>query len=366
MRVLIINDTRIENNPGCHATVNSLIDFVSDTLTESNIETLPLGEGYEFFLRKDLFRKKKFSFLRPRYRIKNEFQYTLWERVVLGTFRNKYSPFLQKFDLIIINMEGTIHHNSIGGLTLLAFCNLASLCEKKIAMVNGSYQEMDEKFLNILSKRVHFLSLRESISYDILSAKLDNINIIPDFALNANIFEVYRGTHSFSKHVNYCLYTPGVLGAYPQQKNGRSLEKISQDINEIKKLGYVPVFLKIEQKENIIEKFLLNKGIKCYSVDDQLNSTNIGSFLEEFDIVITGRYHIGIFGLMSKVPTFFLPSNTHKIEGFLKMIGREELFIENIRKISTIKSEGEEVDFTRFNDHFKFFKKFLISVDEEI
>ena len=64
-------------------------------------------------------------------------------------------------------------------------------------------------------------------------------------------------------------------------------------------------------------------------VSRKLIDENIGNLLLKFDLLITGRYHVGIFGLMNYIPTFFLKSNTYKIEGLLDMLKLKTRMIEN-------------------------------------
>ena len=60
MRILIINDTRIENNPGCHATVNELIKYVKQSINVSKLETLSVGTSYNIFESNTFFKRNFF------------------------------------------------------------------------------------------------------------------------------------------------------------------------------------------------------------------------------------------------------------------------------------------------------------------
>jgi polysaccharide pyruvyl transferase WcaK-like protein len=226
-------------------------------------------------------------------------------------------------------MEGTIHNYRIGGFTLLGFAYYAKSQGKKVAMVNGSYQNMPKNLTAEVLRKVDFLSVREIESFNYLKSLGINLNLIPDFAFRANINGVFKNIDSviIRSSLKKCLYTVGVLGAFPNQKKGINLDQITQHIKSIKQLGYVPYFLKIEEAEDIIENHLKYVGVSTISYNNGLEYSNIGSVLSEFDLLVTGRYHIGIFGLMSKIKTLFLPSNTFKIEGLLKMINQESLMI---------------------------------------
>lgn len=346
MKILLINDTRIESNPGCHATVNELLKYINNFIKDSYIETLHVGSEYDIFKGKSVLKKtsyykitnklkkviSKSNFHLNTHHSINNVNIRLWKKISQNNFSIHVKELIKSKDLIIINMEGTIHDNNIGALTLLAFAYYSKKVGKKVIMTNGSYFKIDKKLSKIVLKNIDFISVREIISYNQLKQTIKNIYLIPDFAFKADI------NNSLDKSVNIpkkdngnklCLYTCGVLGAYPNQEGGISINQIIEQIKEIEKSGYVPYFLKIEEKEEPISQELKNIGINTIPIDSNLNYTNIGSLMLNFDIVITGRYHIGIFGLMNNIPTYFLPSNTQKIEGLLQMFELDELLIKN-------------------------------------
>ena len=49
MKVLFFNDTRIESNLGCQATVTELTNFLLKSLPNAEIKFIDLGYGYELF-----------------------------------------------------------------------------------------------------------------------------------------------------------------------------------------------------------------------------------------------------------------------------------------------------------------------------
>ncbi|OAD46139.1 polysaccharide pyruvyl transferase family protein [Polaribacter atrinae] len=378
MKVLFINDTRIEINPGCHATVTELSKFIKKNLKDADLDFLPLGTGYDVF-NKEMFhvsfktrikRKiiKKINTIGFNIVLRNEkkiFNIRLWEELALNNFSKEIKDKILLSDLVVINMEGTIHHNSRGGLTLLGFAHLAKSFGKKVAMVNGSYQCVDKKLTKKVLNNIDFLSVREVRSYNYLKKTIKDCSLIPDFAFRANINEKLTFINQFKINKSKqkkCLYTFGVLGVYPNQKNGIKINQITKHIDDIRFLGFEPYFLKIEEKENEIEKILVSMKVKSISYSDGIRYNNIGSLIKEFDLMITGRYHIGIFGLMSNVPTFFLPSNTYKTQGMLEMLNVNNKMIFNNDILSI---ENEINSFNRItikhlkDDYFIDFKLFL-------
>lgn len=378
MKVLFINDTRIETNPGCHATVNELSKFTLENLPSATIDFLPLGTDYELFTF-DLFKSNKLlkhnryltKFL-LRFKLvsqKKHLDIKLWERLALNNLSKETKDKIDTSDLILINMEGTIHHNSIGGLVLLALAYYSKKKEKKVALVNGSYQAMDARVTKKVLSEVDFISVRETKSLKYLIGQNIMAFLIPDFAFRADINSDKKQIQNYELNDDLnekkCLYTVGVLGVYPNQVNGINISTIKKHITDIKRLGYEPYYLKIEEKELEIEKELRNIGVDIISYDQGVNYTNIGTVLNSFDLLITGRYHIGIFGLMNKVPTFFLKSNTFKIEGLLDMLNLNESMILN-NSIYSIKDRLFIADKCTLPDHnnYKDFKDFLETIDK--
>lgn len=375
MKVLFFNDTRIETNPGCHATVNGLINFLNEYLNKPSVEFIPLGTEYDLFKKDRFIKRTKLRILLKKILVKlNVFSFFFssknyygidfykWKRKSLKGLSKEIRCKINNADLVIINMEGTIHHDSIGALTLLGIALYSKSIGKKVALVNGSYQDINQKLTDAILPKIDFLSVRELLSYEYLKKRNIKVNLIPDFAFRVNL---YNENASFKNRFNegkYCLYTPGVLAAYPNQKGSISIDDIKHHIKEIRILGYKPVFLKIEESEEFIEKELTKLDVSCISYDDGLNYSNIGTLLKSFDLLITGRYHIGIFGLINKTKTYFFKSNTYKIEGMLKMLQVSDNIILD-DSVLDIKNRTEIIDYKLPTESsFTSFKEFLISL----
>ena len=217
-------------------------------------------------------------------------------------------------------------------------------------------------------KKVDFLSVRDLCSYKLLRPRVKDLSLIPDFAFRAKIFQKNIKVNKLSNNPikKRCLYTAGVLAVYPQQKKGVDFSQIKNHISQIRSLGYEPHFLMVEENENSIKNKLKEINVKTISYADGIDYKNIGNLLKTFDLLITGRYHIGIFGLMSNIRTYFLPSNTHKIEGLLKFLKLEKLLIIN-NQILDIQPHIEtnyssSFDVVNILDNYEPFRLFLESV----
>lgn len=374
--ILFFNDTRVEINPGCHATVNELSSFIKQNIKDSEITFFPLGSEYELFTRvktkKSIFYKviNLSSRVLTKFRLKNPIKaktssldLRLWKQISLNELSASVKYRIDGCDLVVINMEGTIHHNSIGGLTLMGITNYAIRKKKKIALVNGSYQAMDDRITRRILKNVDFISVREIKSLKYLQERNITVSLIPDFAFLADINKGFSLDHKLNLKDSFekkCLYTAGVLGVYPKQKYGIELDTIITQINDLRNLGYEPYYLEIEENEKFISEALTQLGVNIISYDDGMTYENIGTILEQFDLTITGRYHIGVFSLMKGIPTFFLKSNTFKIEGLLEMLNISNLIIHNnkISDLNVDKSFNQKYRIPELKDYVDF-KVFL-------
>lgn len=371
MNILLINDTRIEKNPGCHATVNALMEFIHENLSNVEFQTLKLGQDYDVFKKPNLFRR---NFLQKvifkLFKIdKKGFNFNLWKSLALNEFSENTKKAIIDSNLVIVNMEGTIHSNNLGAMTLMGMAYFSKSIGKKVAMLNGSFQSMNVYLSKEVLNKVDFLAVREPISYKYLQTLKINSFLIPDFAFKSSIFNTAK-IYVTSTTCKKCLYTSGVLSVYPNQKNGISLNKVKFHIEEIKKLGYEPYFLMVEPKEEFIVRELVSMGVHVIcAYEDGVSFKNIGTVIKSFDLLVTARYHIGIFGIMSNVKTLFLPSNTKKVQGVLQLIKGEELFLD--ADFKNFENKVKRLNFSKikfnlnFENYYASFKSFLNGVEIE-
>ena len=352
MKILLLNDTRVESNPGCHATVGELLKFLKVTVPGSHIDTLSMGMEYENFSDKRFFmpanQKRNIiasvrglfpkSAMRPAWDYDYpQINYQFWDKHFTGFLSEQFKRTASNHDLIIVNMEGTIHHNSIGGLVLLSMAMYCKQQGKYVFMVNGSYQAMNTAISKSILGSMDFVSVREPLSKAYLGHMGIRASLIPDFAFMSDLGPVRVDCDESTIGRHKCLYTPGVLGAYPGQNGGLSLKSIKRHMTEIRKAGFEPYFLKVEDRETSIEQELNRVNVRTLDANVGAEIWKLGPLLDDFELIITGRYHIGIFGVLRGIKTVFLPSNTFKIEGLLKMIDAQHMMVRGPLKAQKLK-----------------------------
>lgn len=350
MQILLINDTsNTDYNPGCKATVAGLKTLLNNKFPNSTIHTIPLGVGYESFKNSND-RKGKFDRLLAGIDPKGVF-YRSWKKKINNILKDYPEHFkkLKESDLVIVNMEGTIHSNRVGSLTLLGLAEFAMKLGKRVQMTNGTIQGMDKRILRRVLCKVEHSAVRESSSKKYLDTLKIPVHQGIDSAFCANInSKVFYNQIDIPE--NACLYTPGVLLAHPKAHGLSKLECfkiIDSHIHGIKAAGLFPIFFQIEESEDYVSDYLKQKGVSTLDFKD-FEWDTIGSLLKKFRIIVSGRYHIIIFCLMNNMPFLALKSNSWKISGLFDLINYNERVLDIDSEI-----ENEILKRLQENDSFK-------------
>ncbi len=129
MRITFVNDTRIETNPGCHATVTGLLHLLQAT-TGADVRTVPLGAGHERFA--------------PMVASGHARSATHWREAVAQLAKDDVlRSAVEDTDLVVVNLEGTFHHHTVGALALGGLMALAHRSGVPVWAVNGTVEDID-------------------------------------------------------------------------------------------------------------------------------------------------------------------------------------------------------------------------------
>lgn len=317
-RVLLINDTGSLPNPGCRAVRKGYKLIFDNHIKDTKIaSSIPVSYGIDHFRSialhgRDSIKTVEGKFSRPAIDILN-LDISHWEKL-RQDFAIKYPNFLEagkNSDLIVINGEGSIHHNSVRGLTLLAMAKTLAEENKKILLLNATIQEMCIPLLKDVLPLMHLIHVREQASKNLLdSLSIDSI-LAPDLAYLALEAESPPRTKLLDA-TSYILITAGVT---------QTRATIEQLFQTVQSTGLRPVYLSIGDGG---ETPLATELCSTYGVP-LIDAATIGvkemiGFLKQFPLAISGRHHINIFLMRAGVPFLALPSNTWKIEGNLKLV----------------------------------------------
>ena len=135
-----------------------------------------------------------------------------------------------------------------------------------------------------------------------------------------------------------CLYTPGVLTrcqGYGQITSQYTLKQI----NLLQKYGWNVTYLTVETDDNLVLDSVRRTGIPILELGST-NHQNIGPILRDYELVVSGRYHILIFASMAGIPVLAMQSNTWKIEGLLELLGCHKQPARNLAGLQSWLEEG--------------------------
>jgi len=328
-KFLLINDTSTSDNIGCQAVKESLAILLRKKAT--CIDSVPLGYGQAIF--KELASKssewvdKSADF--PRYKdYTTKVNYKKWLEAKEKLRKDdEYLKKADEYDFIVVNAEGSIHHNSPRALTLLAQISLFSEV-KPVYLLNCSVFNMDETVLKESLANVKLIHSREGFTYKYLNSHGLNSLYAPDIA-SVYINSLYYNENLIIKgESNLCLISLGVLAT---PKN------IKHVIDLVKTKNLVPVYLSMSDgdEDRISHEICEQMKVKHFVAAD-IDLENTLNFLGQFEVIISGRHHLNIFSLRVNSKLICLPSNTLKVEGTLGFISKERPIAYNFDELSCL------------------------------
>jgi polysaccharide pyruvyl transferase WcaK-like protein len=285
--LLVLNDTRFEQHHGCSRVMNC-IDFYANKYAK-NVEYLSLNEDWQT-------------------------SESAKQKIIFA-------------DIIIVNGEGTIHHNAQRGLSLIKVASFAKHYQSKCYLINMTYQENPQFYCEYL-KDFEAIYVRESYSYNELKALNIDSRVVADLTFS---FEPSQKKDSSS---NQIVITDSVITSITQSL----IKKFVSDHNTLfssifnynttktSKLTFTSRVVNVIKNNNY--KTLLNK-FRSYFFDEchkdlwviQHCHTDYASFLSQAEVVLCGRFHAMTICLNNEIAFLAIESNSHKISGTLADIG---------------------------------------------
>lgn len=190
--------------------------------------------------------------------------------------RNK----LEECDAVILNGEGTMHHDKLPAIEYCNYLNSAQRRDKKTFIVNSVWEKNER--LNDMVKSVDRIYVRESFSEAELNFAKIKSRVIPDLALYKQPDFVERNVAPPATSGS-CTFTDCVVSRY----------------------------------ERLLKSLADKTGCKYLYMCPKLPTLSLFD-VESASLMITGRFHGMILALKYEVPFFCTPSNTHKIHGTLR------------------------------------------------
>lgn len=279
--VVLVNDTTTQMHHGCELVVKQ----IRSLLAERNIKVIATSkEGTDW--RKD----------------------------------NDFLTAAAKCDGIIVNGEGTIHHNRPAGRLLLEVTELAEKCEVPIFLINTTYQENPAEFKQYLEK-FDGIFVREGESAAELKQLSVASTIVPDLTFSYNYSpQTSRDSVGFSdsamepisrKLFNLCQASKGKFLPVVRSSKYDGTFTLTEFLRDLK-FDMTRLMLKFSRTDNylLLRNLYVKKSIKAFF--DEIASCRV---------VVTGRFHVICFCILTDTPFLAIESNSHKIQSMMKDIG---------------------------------------------
>ncbi|HXV80847.1 MAG TPA: hypothetical protein VEG60_13295, partial [Candidatus Binatia bacterium] len=231
MNYVLFNDTSHTNNPGCHGTVACLRELLASR-GMTCLRSHPVGFGEQRFRQSTLPVMPTRSRFGPRLHgwlgreaatpIEKKtlgwecpplpFDRAAWETAACQLERD-YDGFFTDVDVVVINGEGTIHHNLPGAAALVAWARAAARRGLPVLTVNCTIQALDPFLLDSLFTASRRVAVREAWTFNDLQQHGYVAVQASDalFAWRDSAWD-FPSTPRISDR-RYCIYSPGVLAA---------------------------------------------------------------------------------------------------------------------------------------------------------
>lgn len=222
---------------------------------------------------------------------------------------------MERADVIIVNGEGSIHHDAPRGEALLHAGPFVRARGKAAVLINTTW-EANSPRLAELAALFDIVSVRESASARELAGAGVACRVVPDLALGSARAAVERPRSGVAFSDN--VVTARTLAQYAAMR----------------RLGGRPLCLShgsrgLRAAAGSLRRYLRAGGtvgaaMRAVAHDLASQVDDRSQFLERLGsqgLVVTGRFHMVILCLATETPFLAIPSNTHKIESMLDDVG---------------------------------------------
>lgn len=282
MRYYLLNDTRYENHHGCLTVVDNLINAMQQR-GATLVGSLPVGRGVEQ-LRQD--------------------------------------ASLASAELVIINGEGTLHHNTGSSQKLMASARYALEQHKPVVLLNALWQDnAPEQWRDVL-EQLSAIYCRDRRSQQ----QLIDAGFSARYAPDLTFFSDYPAPQPGGEKI-------GITDSVHHQLS----RQLMQAQSTLPQAQFLPLLLNnqpfqlAEPLGRRIKRWLyprLHRSVglpvrpyyRCLAWGSP-DTAHYMTELRQCRAVLTARYHCLCFCLQQGIPWLALSSNSHKVEALLEEIG---------------------------------------------
>lgn len=234
-------------------------------------------------------------------------------------------------DLVIVNGEGTIHHDRPAAAYLMAAGAHARQRGKAAVLINTTWQANGPALTAQLAD-FDIVSVREASSAAEVRAAGHACRVIPDLALYCQP----PASHKRSG----VAYTDSVIGptalALHRRMAGLGARCISLLHGRREALEFARSVRRYLPGRPAWQSGTVVAALQGAVRDWQSQTPDRAAFLREtagLQLVVTGRFHMLILALAARTPVLVVASNTHKIEATLRDAGLEPWRLVTVEQI---------------------------------
>jgi polysaccharide pyruvyl transferase WcaK-like protein len=217
---------------------------------------------------------------------------------------------IRQFDLLIVNGEGTMHHDSEKALSLCRAAAYAAGRGKATALINTVWQANNQ--LNDYLAAFHLVAAREPNSQTAIARTGCPARLVPDLVFHSHIPGTPRGgAPTPVAHARRTAVIDSVDRGTTLKWAWRALLR-----------GHGLFVMHPLNLERLARRPVLTRGLAWrVGSPPRLIGRHFADQLGAYDRVISGRFHGCCLAMLLGLPVLGLPSNTHKIEGLFHDAG---------------------------------------------
>ncbi|MEP3477696.1 MAG: polysaccharide pyruvyl transferase family protein [Fuerstiella sp.] len=333
MKAIFINDTSGTSNPGCQGTVACLLQLLMQSGVNITSRS-PVGYCYHEFaqcdvampllsLQQRIMRRitKAVSASKPVVAAAPKLCPERWNHSI-EQFAARIEPVWAEADQLIVNGEGTIHHDAIGARNLIGLCLAGKKLGKRISILNCSIYDLSETLLAALRDSVDQIIVREPISHRYLNNQGIQSTLAADCLFlaaqrkNPDVVLPKTIVDQVADKARVAVYTPGVLSGTGQVTGAL----VQNDIQQLKDTGYKVLYYVVEAEDEHLASAAKQAGAAIIPLG-AMNWMELLTFMKSVSLVVSGRYHINIFAAICGVSFLPMQTNTSKMDGLLELLG---------------------------------------------
>lgn len=216
-------------------------------------------------------------------------------------FKSRVSEEVSRCDVVIINGEGTMHHDAPGAIAIVEAGLFAANRGRPIALINTVWQENLRG--NELLAKCGWIAARESLSRTCIEEAGFAATVVPDLTLTSD------PEHLFSASK---LTTEPIVMDDVRMDLSRALARYAS----ARRLPFYPMGGRPSLRTRKgWERILKLGGASNWATQFHMGQV---SAVRNASLVVTGRFHGICLAILAKRPFVAFASNTHKIEGLLR------------------------------------------------